>query len=68
VNRRLESGAAHWRVFNDAELWVDAQAWEVAVARIASALTELDAAAKPPHTAGAVHVSATTMLFDIPAS
>lgn len=65
MGRRLDTGPTHWRVFSDSELWVDPQVWEDCVARIVSALTDLDAAASAPHTPGAVHVSATAMLFHI---
>jgi DNA-binding transcriptional ArsR family regulator len=65
MSRRLDAGPTRWRVFSDAELWVDPEVWENAVARIASALTDLDAAASAPHTPGALHVSATAMLFAI---
>jgi DNA-binding transcriptional ArsR family regulator len=65
LRRRLDAGPTHWRVFSDAELWVDPQAWEEAVTRIASALTDLDAAARAAHAPGAVHVSTTAMLFAI---
>jgi DNA-binding transcriptional ArsR family regulator len=63
--RRLDAGTARWRAFSDSELWVDPQVWEDAVARIASAFTDLEAAARAPHTPGTVHVSATTMLFAV---
>lgn len=65
ITRRLGTGPTHWRVFSDGELWVDRQAWEEAVARVASALTELDLAAAAPHTPGTLHVNASAMLFDI---
>jgi DNA-binding transcriptional ArsR family regulator len=64
VLRRLaDVPAVQWRVFGDAELWVDPASWQDAAGRIAAAIRDLEAAALPPHTAGALHVSATTMLF-----
>lgn len=54
-----------WRLFGDAELWVDSDIWEDAVRRIAAAVEDLHAAAVTPRTQGAVHVSATAMLFAI---
>jgi len=65
LTRRLEAGATRWEVFNDAELWVDQAVWDDAVARIASALMDLDAAARAPRAPGTVHVSATAMLFAV---
>jgi DNA-binding transcriptional ArsR family regulator len=65
VRRAAESLAANWRLFSDAELWVDQAVWDDVVRRIASAITELDAAARPPGEPGSVHVSASAMLFAV---
>jgi hypothetical protein len=44
---------------------VDGRTWDDAVSRIAAAIEDLHAAAVAPRTDGAVHVSATAMLFAI---
>jgi DNA-binding transcriptional ArsR family regulator len=64
LTRRLAEGPTTWRVFADAELWVDPGVWEDVRARIAKAMTDLHDAAAPPHTEGSVQVSATAMLFE----
>lgn len=63
VRRASESTPQRWRLFGDAELWVDAVVWEDAVARIRSAIVDLHAGAQPGHTPQTVHVSATALLF-----
>jgi DNA-binding transcriptional ArsR family regulator len=63
VTRRLADGPNTWRLFGDAELWVDPNLWNDVVGRIAAAVKELHDAATPPHTERAVRVSVTTMLF-----
>ena len=68
MTRRLAAGETRWNVFSDSELWVAPHAWKDAVARIASALADLEAAAGPPRAPGALHVSATAMLFVIDGS
>ena len=65
LERRLAAGAARWRLFGDAELWVDAQVWEDVVSRISAAVKDLHDAALQPHTPGAVHANATAMLFSV---
>jgi DNA-binding transcriptional ArsR family regulator len=66
VGRRAANATpAAWRLFGDAELWVDAATWEDAVGRIVAAIRDLHAAAQPPRTPGSTHVSATAMLFAI---
>jgi DNA-binding transcriptional ArsR family regulator len=65
LERRLATGAIRWRLFGDAELWVDSQVWEDAVSRVAAAVNVLHDAASAPHTPGAVHVNATTVLFSV---
>jgi DNA-binding transcriptional ArsR family regulator len=65
ARRAGQTTSEAWRLFGDAELWVDATVWEDAVGRIASAVSDLHAAAKPARTPETVHVSATAMLFRI---
>ena len=65
VRRASESTAEAWRLFGDAELWVDAAVWEDVVRRIVSAIGDLHAAAKPTQAPETVHVSATAMLFTV---
>jgi hypothetical protein len=65
VRRAGDSPPSQWRLFGDAELWVDGQIWDDAVRRIAAAFEDLHAAAAAPRTEGAVHLSATAMLFAI---
>jgi DNA-binding transcriptional ArsR family regulator len=65
VRRATETPSEAWRLFGDAELWVDAAVWEDVAARIVGAISDLHAAAKPTHTPETVHVSATAMLFTI---
>jgi DNA-binding transcriptional ArsR family regulator len=65
VRRASETTAEAWRLFGDAELWVDASVWEDVVARISSAIIDLHAAAQPTQTPETLHVSATAMLFTV---
>jgi DNA-binding transcriptional ArsR family regulator len=65
LGRRLAAGPTQWRVFGDAELWVDPQVWEDVVSRIGAAIIDLHEAASAPRAEGAVHVSATAMLFAV---
>lgn len=68
ARRAGETTSEAWRLFGDAELWVDAAAWEDAVGRIASAISDLHAAAQPTQAPETVHVSATALLFTLDAS
>lgn len=63
--RRLAEGPSHWRAFADAELWVDPGLWEDVRERVSAAMTDLHSAARPPRSAGSVHVSATALLFEV---
>jgi DNA-binding transcriptional ArsR family regulator len=63
VRRANETTAEEWRLFGDAEVWVDAAVWEDVTARIVSAISDLHAAAQPAQAPETVHVSATAMLF-----
>jgi DNA-binding transcriptional ArsR family regulator len=65
VRRASETTAEAWRLFGDAELWVDAAVWEDVAARVVGAIGDLHAAARPPQTPGTLHVSATAMLFTL---
>jgi DNA-binding transcriptional ArsR family regulator len=50
---------------SDAELWVPPDAWAAAVDAVLSAVQDLHRAALPNRSEGAVHVSATTALFEM---
>jgi DNA-binding transcriptional ArsR family regulator len=65
LSRRLADGPGWWRLFGDADLWVDQRVWDDARSRIVAAMQDLDAAAGEPGRDGAVHVSATALLFEI---
>jgi DNA-binding transcriptional ArsR family regulator len=65
VRRAGETTAEAWRLFGDAELWVDAAVWEDVAARIISAISDLHAAAQPTQTPETRHVSATALLFTL---
>jgi DNA-binding transcriptional ArsR family regulator len=65
LERRLAAGQTRWRLFGDAELWVEPQVWEDIVSRIGAAVNELHDAAMAPHAPGTVHVNATAMLFSV---
>jgi DNA-binding transcriptional ArsR family regulator len=47
----------------DAELWLDPDVWSEIRDRIAAASDDLHRAARPPHSAGTVKISATVALF-----
>lgn len=65
LGRRLTDDPGRWRLFGDAELWVDQAVWDDARRRIVAAMQDLDDAAGEPGRDGAVHVSATALLFEI---
>ncbi len=66
VLRRLgDVAAVRWRMFADAELWVEPDIWKDVSDRVAAAFRDLHAAAVAPHAQGAVRVSATSMLFTV---
>lgn len=65
ARRAAGSPPKAWRLFGDAELWVDPAVWDDTVKRITSAMNDLHAAALTPMAPDAKHVSATTMLFAI---
>lgn len=67
LRRTGETRAEAWRLFGDAEVWVDAAVWEDVVVRIASAIRELHAEAQPSGAPETVHVSATAMLLSLDA-
>jgi hypothetical protein len=50
ARRAGETTTEAWRLFGDAEVWVDDAVWEDVVARITSAIHDLHAAAKPAQT------------------
>ena len=68
ARRAGESTAEAWRLFGDAEVWVDGAVWEDVVARITSAIDDLHAAARPARTPDTLRVSATAMLFGVDAA
>ena len=65
ARRASETAPTAWRLFGDAELWVDPAVWEDVVTRMATAMEDLHAAAHRAHAPGTVHVSATAMLFTL---
>ncbi len=65
ARRAGQSAPEAWRLVGDAELWVDPEVWEDIVGRIAGAIDDLHAAARPARTAGTTHVSATALLFKV---
>lgn len=68
VVRRLGiEPSQQWRLFSDAETWVPQEVWDSVATDITEAMMRLHAAAQPPHSPGTVHVSATSLLFDISA-
>ena len=64
VQRRLlATTPTAWDLFGDADVWVDENEWVRCARAIADAMRDLHAAAVPADVGGAVHVSATTLLF-----
>ena len=60
--RKHRSGRA---TSSDAELWVSREAWGTAVDQVLATVDELHRAALPIRSAGALHVSITTALFEM---
>ncbi|SNS77169.1 ArsR/SmtB family transcription factor [Actinoplanes regularis] len=52
-------------VMGDAEVWVDPAIWQSVRDRIAAALHDLHAAARPPGTSGTIRTSTTVALFEM---
>lgn len=66
LGRRLAIDPSQaWRLFSDVEAWVPVEVWTSVSATITEAMMRLHAAAQPPRSTGTVHVSATSLLFDI---
>jgi predicted ArsR family transcriptional regulator len=65
LSRRVADGSGTWRLFADAELWIDRTVWDDARSSIAAVMKDLDDAAAPPHTDGTVHVSATALMLEV---
>lgn len=65
VRRLADTPADNWRLFGDAELWITPQVWDDVTGRMGRVIEELHEAALAPRTPGAVHVSATALLFAI---
>ena len=49
----------------DGEMWVDPRAYGRACEQMRATVEALQATAMPPHTPGSVHVSATSLFFDL---
>ncbi|MFN8125953.1 MAG: hypothetical protein U0R64_05530 [Candidatus Nanopelagicales bacterium] len=66
VARRLGGATVgDWAVFSDADLWVEREVWEKAARQIADAMATLHERALPLRTTGALHVSASAVLFEV---
>jgi DNA-binding transcriptional ArsR family regulator len=65
LTRRVADGSGTWKLFSDAELWIDREVWDDARKRIAAIMKDLDDAAAAPHSDGTVHVSATALLLEV---
>lgn len=65
LTRRVAGGSEIWKVYGDVEMWIDRAVWDDVRSRIAAVLKDLDDAAAAPHTEGTVHVSATTLFFEL---
>ncbi len=63
VVRRLASRTQGPATASDLETWVSPEAWERAVTAIGGAMIALHEEARPPHTDGTIHVSASTQVF-----
>lgn len=64
VARRRPDGVA---LAGDIETWVDPAVWQEVRDRIAAAVHDLHAAARPPGTAGTIRTSTTVALFEMKA-
>ncbi|MFL6138469.1 MAG: ArsR/SmtB family transcription factor [Frankiaceae bacterium] len=49
----------------DGEMWVEPRAWGRACEQMMAAVETLRAAVMPPHAAGSMHVSVTSLFFDL---
>ena len=63
IVRRLASATTGPGTSADIETWVTPETWRSAVDQVAAAMTRLHAEARPPHTEGTIHVSASTQGF-----
>lgn len=64
IRRRLiAEQPPSWDLFSDADLWVDPEAWLRCVRTVANAMKRLHGAAAAEAAPGAIHISATTMMF-----
>ncbi len=65
TRRAEERRAGGVGVMSDAEVWVEPAVWQGVRDRIAAALHDLHAAARPPGSPGAVRTSTTVALFEM---
>ena len=63
VVRRLVARAEGPSTSADIETWVTPETWRTAIAAIVEAMVTLHEEARPPHTDGTIHVSASTQGF-----
>ena len=63
VVRRLAGRVPGPSTSSDIETWVSPEVWGETVTAIADAMVRLHAEARPPHTEGTIHVSASTQGF-----
>ena len=63
VVRRIAGRVRGPSTSSDIETWVSPEAWQQAVTAIADAMVRLHDEARPPHTEGTIHVSASTQGF-----
>lgn len=59
----LDAGPGRPESSADIETWVTPEVWREAVTAISDAMIALHEAARPPHSEGTVHVSASTLAF-----
>ncbi|QKW38206.1 winged helix-turn-helix transcriptional regulator [Actinomadura sp. NAK00032] len=64
LRRRLEAMTVQ-RLSADAEVWISPEDWERARALVAEAVDLVHRGALPPRSEGSVHVSVTTLLFEL---
>ncbi|WP_141578851.1 transcriptional regulator [Actinomadura sp. WMMA1423] len=65
LRRRLEA-MSRQRQSADAEVWLDPEDWDQVCSLVAEAVDLVHRGARPPRSEGAVHVSMTALLFELP--